>query len=173
MRSALRDAVARLSAGQGLTPEGIDELERLLRMLLANGWDEDSTADLALSRILQGNQLTIDDVRADSIGKFGRDAPETSRKAAIAVYPRTGSQRHRILLLLLVEGPMTCDRAEDLLGLPHQSVSARWNELWHDFGFIEPTGSARRTRAGAEAAVFRLTTNAVDAIHEHGDYRTA
>lgn len=112
-----------------------------------------------------------DDGFKDRIGKFGHKSPSTSRKAAVAVYPKSGSQRHRLILLIAQSESrgLTCDEAEKVTGLPHQSASARWNELWHDFEFIEPNGKERPTRAGASALAFVLTAKGAQAMRDHGD----
>lgn len=102
------------------------------------------------------------------IGKFGKESPVTARKAAINVYPRSGTQRHVLLSLIRSSGEkgLTCDEAEVMTGLPHQSASARWNELWHGLEgpaengepwLIVPNGRERTTRAGGAAMVFVVT----------------
>jgi predicted transcriptional regulator len=47
---------------------------------------------------------------------------------------------------------ITCDEAEQLLGMLHQSCSARFNELERD-GILIPSETTRRTRSGSSARV--------------------
>lgn len=47
----------------------------------------------------------------------------------------------------------TSDEIETLLRLPHQNVSARFNELFND-GVLEVTGLTRLTRNGRPANVY-------------------
>jgi hypothetical protein len=103
------------------------------------------------------------------IGKWGKNSPSTSLRAAIAVYPRSGTQRHRLLMLVNDAGERgaTCDEAEAATGFPHQSASARWNELWHDYQLIAPDGRERNTRNGSRASVFLVTDLGRKAISEH------
>lgn len=107
-----------------------------------------------------------------AIGKFGAKASKASRDAAIAVYPRTGTQKYKILRLLAYVGErgMTCDEMEERLDAPHQSISARWHELWHDHGYIEPNLATRPTRNKADAEVFVLTKTGLSEMRAHGDW---
>lgn len=49
---------------------------------------------------------------------------------------------------------------------PHQSISARVNEL-RDAGWIVDSGTNRKTRSGQQAAVWTLTPEARDALHRN------
>jgi Fic family protein len=69
---------------------------------------------------------------------------------------RLNAERDRTRILRLVgargaEG-LTCDEAERLLGLSHQTCSARFSELKRD-KLLAPTGTLRPTRSGAKARV--------------------
>ena len=59
----------------------------------------------------------------------------------------------RILLFLESYGDTTCDRAESILGLSHQTCSARFSDLKKE-GLIEPT-TRRKTRSGRWAMAWR------------------
>lgn len=63
-------------------------------------------------------------------------------------------QRQRILAVAVQRGGqgITCDEAEHLLNLPHQSCSARFSELKRD-GLLLPTLFTRQTRNGSSARV--------------------
>lgn len=104
------------------------------------------------------------------LGKFAGDAPATSRKAAVGIYFKSGTQRHRLLVEVEKAGTagLTCDQAEAITGLPHQSASPRWNELWHEFAMIHETPRERLTRAGAKASVFVLTERGREALDRIG-----
>ena len=49
----------------------------------------------------------------------------------------------------------TTDEVEIATGLPHQSASARMNDLKRE-GIVETFGMTRRTRSGSSAEVYRL-----------------
>lgn len=64
------------------------------------------------------------------------------------------ADRRRILALAAIRGVygVTCDEAERLLSLPHQTCSARFSELKRD-GDLVPTEITRPTRHKAQARV--------------------
>lgn len=65
----------------------------------------------------------------------------------------------QVLDAIVKRGGATSDEVEEALGLPHQTVSARFWEL-HRRGTIADSGERRRTRAGRNAAVYKLTKQA-------------
>jgi Fic family protein len=69
---------------------------------------------------------------------------------------RFNAERDRIRILRLVgmrgEDGLTCDEAERLLGLSHQTCSARFSELKRD-KLLAATGRLRPTRSGVKARV--------------------
>jgi hypothetical protein len=76
------------------------------------------------------------------------EAPEDTRK-------HKARYEMRILRLLhTYSRGLTCDEAEVLLGMSHQTCSARFSELKAK-GWLEPTGEQRLTRSGSKADVFR------------------
>ena len=81
------------------------------------------------------------DVEQLQLGPFQRDS-ETSRHAAIANYPRSGTQRARVLLLI-AQGPHTDNELVDLTGLSPSSVRPRRVELV-EAGLVEDSGQRRR-----------------------------
>lgn len=97
-----------------------------------------------------------DDPTANRIGRWGRGAPSTSRSAALRNYPRSGTQRGRILRFIERRPNLgaTVDDIEAASGLPHQTASARMNELMRG-GWIVDSGHKRRTRNGGDAVVWK------------------
>lgn len=82
----------------------------------------------------------------------------TSRKAAIALYPSSGTKRRQVLDAIARSGErgMIDDEIEALLGMRHTTCSARRKELQND-GWIEHSGRYRKTSASKDAAVWVLT----------------
>lgn len=73
---------------------------------------------------------------------------------------RAGVDRMRILALARSRGArgITCDEAEQVLGLPHQTCSARFSELKRD-GMLVPTELTRETRRRSPARVMIVSTS--------------
>ncbi len=72
-----------------------------------------------------------------------------------SVKPNTSTSLERVYRAIKrrkVRGA-TSDEIEALLGLSHQNVSARFNELYND-GVLEITGLTRLTRNGRPANVY-------------------
>lgn len=87
------------------------------------------------------HQLTTP-VTAPTEGVVRRDAAGTSRAAAAAVQVRTGSQRARVLLHLVRNGPATDLELQRALGLSPNSERPRRGELVAG-GFVADTGETR------------------------------
>lgn len=106
----------------------------------------------------------LSDPTENTPGAARRAAPLTSRTARLDVWPKTGTQRARILDAL-VRGERDHGRGwtdDDLIlrtGMPHQSVGPRRGELVAG-GWIEDSGLRRPTRSGAPAIVWELTAKA-------------
>lgn len=96
-------------------------------------------------------------VDTPSLGPYERSSG-TSRQAAVDNFPRSGTQRARVLEFIAAAGPRGCTRDEVTagLGLPDSSTDPRVWELLRG-GFVEPTGETRETRAGSHADVLRAT----------------
>ncbi len=79
---------------------------------------------------------------------------DTSEAAAESIRERAPLLRQRVLnhIAAQPEGA-TCDEVEVATGLPHQTASARINEL-HRAGLIVDSGERRRTRSGRTAKVW-------------------
>lgn len=101
-------------------------------------------------------------------GEWVDGAPATSRRAAIAVTPRTGSLRKAIVNEIFINGRstlgipdgLTTDELEQRLRRPHTSVSSAVNWLKNN-GWLEASGYTRSTRAGHDAEIMRLTRAAL------------
>ena len=95
--------------------------------------------------------------------KVRADGPHTSRKAAFAVEPRVGSQRHRILEAIVGSSAgLTYDGAAIATGIAGVSTSARLSELARG-EWIEQDGE-RPTRLGEPARVWVATDKARKAL---------
>lgn len=105
---------------------------------------------------------TGDDPRVDAnaLGHFAADS-ETSRKAALANYPRSGSQRWRILQHIAgtVKGA-TREQIAEALRLSGDTVRPRVLELLEG-GWLRVTDRTERTRLGEEAEVVDVTAKGV------------
>lgn len=108
------------------------------------------------------------DPRVEQPGMVGRDHPWTARAAAELVAPKTGTQRWRILLLLLDHPQgLTADEVCVHLGLPQQTVGPRMKELRDDDtvgGWLVETGATRPTRYGRLALVWTLAPGAANEV---------
>ncbi len=114
---------------------------------------EELRADLAQTE--RGN---IKEVGGKALGGFARDS-KTSRKAALENYPRSGSQRWRILNHIGNQGDEGRTRqevAEDL-GMAIQSATGRITELVQG-GWVRADGDrTRKTPQKSDAEVLILT----------------
>lgn len=104
---------------------------------------------------------------ANALGPFQADAADTSRKAALYNYPRSGTQRHKILTAIVAAGArgMTRDEIAGALHLPDSSTDARVLELKAG-EWLKETDDVRRTRSGGEAHVLVATLKGVEAVRE-------
>jgi hypothetical protein len=88
--------------------------------------------------------------------RTGRNHPTTSHQAGERAVPKSGTKRRQILDLIRMEGHKgrTDDEIEDIMGWPHQTVSARRGELVIE-GWIVSAGITRLTRSGFQATVWK------------------
>lgn len=85
----------------------------------------------------------------------GSGHPETSQQAAERAFPKSGTNRWRVLQALLhVPGGMTDEELTDYLDLPANSERPRRNELVRD-GWVEDSGKRKLTASGTPAIVWR------------------
>lgn len=108
------------------------------------------------------NALFDSDPDANTLGGFTAES-ETSRKAALANYPKSGNQRHQILLLALKAGPhgITFQDARNSLGI--YGADRRISDLCEG-GWLERTERTRETDQGEQASVVICTSKAVEWI---------
>lgn len=103
----------------------------------------------------------LPDPSRNTVGAFhgaASDAPETEREAAKLAFPRTGSDRLRVLVLLLDRGDRgaTDEEIAEELGLRLYTAAPRRNELKRD-GWVEASGDKRPTTTGTPATVWVVT----------------
>ncbi len=88
-------------------------------------------------------------------GKVGREHPETAKKAADRIQPATGTQRQRVLTALAeVTDGMTDEELQSVLTMNPSSQRPRRIELVEQ-GWVEDSGTRRKTTSGTEAIVWR------------------
>lgn len=103
----------------------------------------------------------LPDPGENRIGKFSdpekSGAPVTQRKAAILVYPRTGTYRNGVLsAVATAPDGRTDEELYEVTGWDENTVRPRRNELMNG-GWIEDSGRARKTPSGKDAVVWVLT----------------
>lgn len=120
----------------------------------------DEGPDTTAPRIAQSK--VEEDYEANDLGGFTADS-ETSRNAAIFNYPRSGRQRHAILMAVFKAGPQgkTFDEVRNEQDI--YSADRRMSELV-DGGWLERTERTRRTTHGADANVMVCSAKAVQEI---------
>ena len=101
------------------------------------------------------------DPDANRVGKFqgpAAGAAPTQREAAILAYPRTGTQRRRILDFLIGAGEhgATDEEMQKALDMNPSTQRPRRVELVEG-GWVERTDRRRRTSSKTPAAVWRVT----------------
>lgn len=103
-----------------------------------------------------------DDYEADALGGFTADS-ETSRLASIQNYPKSGRQRHQILMAVFKSGQYgkTFDEVRNEENI--YSADRRMSELV-DGGWLERTERTRNTVHGAAANVMVCTPKAIEQI---------
>lgn len=100
----------------------------------------------------------LSDPDKNTLGKFQgpeHGAPETQRLAAIAIYPKTGTQRRDVLERIIAAGErgMTDEELHLVTGLKENSIRPRRDELVEG-GWVVDSGQRRATRAGMAATVW-------------------
>lgn len=107
--------------------------------------------------------MALSNPRQNNVGLFRSNGPATSKKAALAIYPNSGTRRHQVLTCFVRAGSRGCtrDEVQQQIQIPDSSCDARVIEL-RDGGWIEDTAIVRPTRYGIEAIVLELTTDAID-----------
>lgn len=100
----------------------------------------------------------------NELGGFRATDPATSRKSAVSVYPRSGTQRYRAFASILATGERGATVSEliETTGLPHQTISTRVSELKRG-GWVEPRGE-RTGDFGTAQTVHVATAKAREAF---------
>jgi hypothetical protein len=127
---------------------------------------DNAAAALAASKKMaaagERDEEPLPDPAENRIGKFSdpdaSGAPVTQRKAAIGVYPSTGTKRNGVLTAIVRAGDrgMTDEDLYEATGWDENTVRPRRNELMND-GWIEDSNRTRRTPSGRDAVVWVLT----------------
>jgi len=92
---------------------------------------------------------------------------DTSREAFLSILPLISDMKARVLNAIR-DNPSTDDGLEHLLGLKHQTLSARRGELVKD-ELIEESGEYLKTRSGRKARVWRITESGIIALAKWRD----
>ena len=125
---------------------------------------------------VQGNgaQLTFDSPLDNKRGLSHRGDPETSRAAAVANEPRTGSQKRRVLIAFVASGErgLIAEELAAVTGMPSgasgNSAAKRLSDLKRD-GWIVATDRRRLTSNNVYAVVHVATAEAKRALAEAAD----
>src|SRR5215218_2336656 len=96
-----------------------------------------------------------------SPGLVRRDHQATAQAAAVDVYPRSGTQRYRVLLDIFAAGEegRTRDEIAEGLNMSPNTVRPRVKELL-DAGWITTNGQTRPSLLGRHAEVLIVTDRA-------------
>lgn len=94
----------------------------------------------------------------DAMAPFSKDS-DTSRYAALANYPKSGSTRERVFIAIS-NMPRTRDELARDMNLPDSTIDGRCWELKRG-GFIRERETTRKTRAGKSAHVLELTPKGI------------
>lgn len=110
--------------------------------------------------------LARDQVSENTRGVVRADAPSTSEDAADHVWPRTGSQRWRLLTLLWnTPDGLTDEQMSTLSRIAPNSQRPRRVELV-EAGWVVDSGERRETIGGSEAIVWVTSTEAVERLSQ-------
>lgn len=106
-------------------------------------------------------EIALDDPTKNGIGGYRKGDPETSRKAAVDVYPRTGNQRHRVLMAIADAGARgaIAYEIEVATGINYRSLTPRIGELKAG-EWVQGTGRTRVGNMGAQQEILVLTDKA-------------
>lgn len=118
----------------------------------------------------RGMRLTswslLSEVDEDHEGLARRDHSRTAREAAVKVFPRSGTQRHRVYALIHSHGGrgLTRDQVADYLGMGQNTVRPRVKELLDGAYLFVAPGFTRKTATGHKAEV--LVASAFKVMHQ-------
>jgi hypothetical protein len=122
----------------------------------------------AIEPRLFGTDPALSDVDVDTPGQAHRRAGDTERAAALAVMPRTGTQRRAVLEAIAAAGAdgLTDHELADKTHLYLYSAAPRRNELLRG-GWVRDSGHRRTTPLGSEAVVWTLTLPGLHRLRNH------
>lgn len=121
--------------------------------------------DLLDSARLRYRVSAQEDPTKPGLGGFRRTDPDTSRLAAVQVYPRTGTQRERVLMAIHGAGDTGAIpyEIEAATGINYRSLTPRIGELKAG-GWVAGTGDTRTGNMGAEQEILVVTEKTRDFI---------
>lgn len=107
------------------------------------------------------DDVPVEDPAANALGGFTADSA-TSRKAALDNYPRSGTQRARVLGAIVATAPhgRTAHEVAAATGLYYGSVTPRIGELKRG-GWIVASEETRKSEHGSDAEVLYATERAL------------
>lgn len=86
---------------------------------------------------------------------------DTSLAAAVDITDQAAALEQKIIAAVeKAPSGLTCDETEVLLGMKHQTASARFREAVQH-GMLERSGIKRKTRSGKQAGVYIRTTRTI------------
>lgn len=102
----------------------------------------------------------LSDPSVNTLGPTHRDAPMTSRLAALDAHPRSGSWQARALDEFVKAGRPGLTDYELAVSLGRDNMRgsvAKYRGALRDGGWVEDSGRVRRTDTGSQATVWVLT----------------
>lgn len=145
--------------------------EQLSDRLDENGIDYKMTGTPSVTD-LDNRKTTVDeDPKENRLGKFRAGQSDTARKAAIQNYPRSGTQRHMVLMAIVLAGEegRTSDEISRDYEIRLYTVKPRIVEL-REGGWIEMNGKMRPSETGAGVDVHVATEKGREYAREREDY---
>lgn len=131
----------------------LDELDIDYHVFTSMVVDADAVADSHLNR---------------KIGRWHRDDPDTSRRAALDNYPRFASQMHVALVEVAKSGSAGATYAELVERTGIASMMQRLTDLKQN-GLVIENGIERMTPRGSAAKAYVLTEEGKEAMIKHND----
>jgi hypothetical protein len=134
-----------------------DQVDAVWQMLRDWGCLTEEGADYRTLHDLRDEfDVELEDPSKNGPGGFRHSDPNTSRKAAFDVLPRTGSQRLRALQAVAVASPggYTYEEVEQATGI--SGVWKRLSELKQG-GWIRVIGQRKIESTGSEGDIYALT----------------
>lgn len=101
----------------------------------------------------------------DRPGAHHSSADDTERRAAYAVFPKTGIQRYRVLQAIVYSDGLTDAEVAAATGIYLYSAAPRRNELYLG-GWVRDSGKRRLTGNGGEGIVWQATERAYVALQQ-------